>query len=101
MRAKFGDDSSWLRTPHHCRWRSLPGPNDAARVCGKPAGANIRGSIGMAGFRLFTSGGSEQLLRFRRVLIAVATSLMFGGLLALCVQQGVLAARPFVHASAA
>jgi diguanylate cyclase (GGDEF)-like protein len=53
----------------------------------------------MARFSLFPRNDVEQRLRFRRYLIAAATSLMFVFLLTLCLMEGVLAAGPFAIAS--
>lgn len=49
-------------------------------------------------FRL-TSDDPRQRLRFRRYLIAAATSVMFVMLVALCYVRGLMALRPFVVAS--
>ena len=53
----------------------------------------------MARFSLFPSQDGEQRLRFRRYLIAAATSVMFLVLLTLCFVEGVLSAPPFAVAS--
>ena len=53
----------------------------------------------MARFSLFPANDVEQRLRFRRYLIAAATSLMFVFLLTLCLMEGVLSAGPFAAAA--
>lgn len=53
----------------------------------------------MARFSLFPNNDAEQRLRFRRYMIAGATSIMFVFLLTLCFIDGVLGARPFAVAS--
>ena len=55
----------------------------------------------MARFSLFPSGRADQRLRFRRYVIAAATSLMFVSLLTLCYLEGVLNAGPFAAAGIA
>src|SRR5215207_9305958 len=53
----------------------------------------------MARFSLFPPHDREQRLRFRRYLIAAATSIMFLVLLTLCFVEGLLSAPPFAVAS--
>ena len=58
-------------------------------------------SPNMARFRLFPPDDAEQRLRFRRYLVAAATSLMFVFLMTLCYMEGALSAGPFLTASLA
>ena len=53
----------------------------------------------MSRFSLFPRNDAEQRLRFRRYMIAAATSIMFVFLLTLCFMEGVLSAGPFAVAS--
>jgi len=68
-----------------------------------PSSARIssHSSPSMARFSLFPSDDADQRLRFRRYVIAAATSLMFVLLLTLCYMEGALSAGPFAAASLA
>ncbi len=64
-----------------------------------PAEYRQHSSPTMARFSLFPHENAEQRLRFRRYLIAAATSLMFVFLLTLCLLEGALSAGPFAVAA--
>lgn len=66
-----------------------------------PAGIRRHSSSSMARFSLFPPDDANQRLRFRRYIIAAATSLMFVFLLTLCYMEGALSAGPFATASLA
>lgn len=66
-----------------------------------PAGIRRHSSPSMARFSLFPLDDADQRLRFRRYIIAAATSIMFVFLLTLCYMEGALSAGPFATASLA
>jgi diguanylate cyclase (GGDEF)-like protein len=87
-----GSSGPWI-LGRHTRLQATTGPSRAI--------PRRHSSPSMARFSLFPSDDAEQRLRFRRYMIAAATSLMFVFLLMLCFMEGVLSAGPFAAASLA
>jgi diguanylate cyclase len=88
-----GSSGPWILARHARLQASASTPS--------PAEFRRHSSPSMARFRLFPTDDADQRLRFRRYMIAAATSLMFVFLLTLCHMEGALSAGPFATASLA